>query len=161
MTSAGGKIEGYRLTRFHFPRDRTIGDSQVRIDEVSVAAIELTDDAGRVGLGFAQSLLTPLPEIGEVERVFAQEAWPTLVGQDAAALALAVKRVRGGNVRPMGLPLEKGLQDAVWDLLAKQLGLPLWRMLGAERRSMPVYASGLDFHLSDHEFEELFGNAAA
>jgi L-alanine-DL-glutamate epimerase-like enolase superfamily enzyme len=60
----------------------------------------------------------------------------------------------------MGLPFEKGLQDAVWDLLGKQMGLPLWRMLGAEGQSVPVYASGLDFHLSDHDFSELFGNAA-
>jgi L-alanine-DL-glutamate epimerase-like enolase superfamily enzyme len=157
---AGGRVAEYRVTRFHFPRDRTIGDSQVRIDEVSVAAIELIDEVGRVGLGFAQSLLTPLPEIDEIYRVFAEEAWPMLAEQDPAALALAVKRARGGNVRPMGLPLEKGIQDAVWDLLAKQLGLPLWRMLGAERQSMPVYASGLDFHLSDHDFQELFGKAA-
>jgi L-alanine-DL-glutamate epimerase-like enolase superfamily enzyme len=161
MMPAGGRVAEYRITRFHFPRDRTIGDSQVRIDEVSVAAIELIDENGRVGLGFAQSLLTALPEIAEIERVFAKEAWPALAGQDPAALALAIKRVRGGNVRAMGLPLEKGLQDAVWDLLAKQLDLPLWRMLGAERQSMPVYASGLDFHLTDQDFQSLFGKAAA
>lgn len=157
---AGSSIAEYRLTRFHFSRDRTVGDSQVRIDEVSVAALELIDEAGHIGLGFAQSLLTALPDICEIERVFAEEAWPALIGKDPAALALAVRRVRGGNVRPMGLPLEKGIQDAVWDLMAKQLGLPLWRMLGAERWSMPLYASGLDFHLSDHDFQELFGAAA-
>jgi L-alanine-DL-glutamate epimerase-like enolase superfamily enzyme len=153
-------VADYRITRFEFERDRPIGDSQIRIDQVWVAALELIDDAGNVGLGFAQSLLTPLPDINEIERVFAEEAWPTLVGCDPAALVLAVKRARGGNVRPMGLPFEKGLQDAIWDLLAKQMGLPLWRMLGAERRSVPVYASGLDFHLSDHDFLELFGKAA-
>jgi L-alanine-DL-glutamate epimerase-like enolase superfamily enzyme len=157
---AGGRVADYRITRFEFERDRPIGDSQIRIDQVWVAALELIDEAGRVGLGFAQSLLTPLPDINEIERVFAEEAWPMLVGCDPAALVLAVKRARGGNVRPMGLPLEKGLQDAVWDLLAKQMGLPLWRMLGAERRTVPVYASGLDFHLSDHDFLELFGKAA-
>lgn len=150
----------YRITRFQFPRERPIGDSQIRLDEVNVAAVELIDGLGRLGLGFAQSLITPLPEIDEIERIFAQEAWPTLLGQSPAALAFSVKRARGGNVRQMGLPFEKAIQDAVWDLLAKQMDLPLWRMLGAERQSLPAYASGLDFHLSDHEFEELFGNAA-
>jgi L-alanine-DL-glutamate epimerase-like enolase superfamily enzyme len=154
------RLAEYRITRFHFPRDRTIGDSQVQIDEVDVAALELIDEAGRTGLGFAQSLLTALPEISEIERVFAQEAWPKLLGQNPAALALAVKRARGGNVRNMSLPFEQGIQDAVWDLFAKQLNLPLWRMLGAERQSVPVYASGLDFHLSDSDFQELFGKAA-
>nr|WP_245405653.1 enolase C-terminal domain-like protein [Sphingobium sp. Sx8-8] len=33
-------------------------------------------------------------------------------------------------------------------------------MLGAEREQVGVYASGLDFHLSDHDFCELFGRAA-
>ncbi len=150
----------YRITRFQFPRERPIGDSQIRLDEVNVAAIELVDGAARVGLGFAQSLITPLPEIEEIERIFAQDAWQALVGQSPVALALSVKRARGGNVRQMGLPFEKAIQEAIWDLLAKQMDLPLWRMLGAERQSLPVYASGLDFHLSDHEFEELFGNAA-
>ena len=154
------KICAYRITRFQFARERPIGDSQIRLDQVHVAAVELIDEAGRVGLGFAQSLVTPLPDVDEIERVFAQEAWPSLVGQSPVALALSVKRARGGNVRQMGLPFEKGVQDAVWDLLAKQMDLPLRRMLGAERQSLPVYASGLDFHLTDHEFEELFGNAA-
>jgi L-alanine-DL-glutamate epimerase-like enolase superfamily enzyme len=156
----GELLAEYRITRFQFPRVRPVGDSQIRLDHVYVAAIELIDQAGRAGLGFAQSLVTPLPEIEEIERLFAQEAWPSLFGQSPAALALAVKRPRGGNVRQMALPFEKGVQEALWDLFAKQMDLPLWRLLGAERDRAPVYASGLDFHLTDHEFEELFGNAA-
>ena len=123
LTTTAFELADYRITRFQFERNRSIGDSQIRIDEVWVAALELIDEAGRLGLGFAQSLLTPLPDIAEIERVFAEEAWPTLVGSDPAALVLAVKRARGGNVRAMGLPFEKGLQDALWDLLAKQMGL--------------------------------------
>ena len=58
-----GRLADYRITRFQFERDRPVGDSQIRIDEVWVAALELIDEAGRFGLGFAQSLLTPLPDI--------------------------------------------------------------------------------------------------
>ena len=65
---AGERLAEYRVTRFEFARERPIGDSQIRLDHVYVAAVELTDEAGRVGLGFAQSLLTPLPEIDEIER---------------------------------------------------------------------------------------------
>jgi len=157
--SVSGLIEGFRLTRMQFARDRIIGDSQVRADEAQVVAIELIDAAGRVGLGFAQSLFVPLPDPEEIERIFRAEAWPGLEGRHPSALALGVQRVRGGNVRRMTLPFEESLQHAVWDLFAKQTGLPLWQMLGAARRSVPVYASGLDYHLSDHDFVELFGNA--
>jgi len=142
-----------------FARDRAIGDSQVRADDAHVVAVEIIDGAGRVGLGFAQSLFVALPSSEEVERIFRAEAWPALEGRHPSALALGVQRLRGGNVRRMTLPFEESLQHAVWDLFAKQTGLPLWQMLGATRHSVPVYASGLDYHLSDHDFVELFGKA--
>jgi L-alanine-DL-glutamate epimerase-like enolase superfamily enzyme len=154
------ELAAFRITRCQFPRDRVIGDSQVRTSEVHVAAVELIDGAGRVGLGFAQSLFTPLPALIEIERYFAAEAWPSLEGRNPASLALAVRRMRGGNVRRMTIPFEEALQHAIWDLFAKQMDQPLWRLLGAERESVPVYASGLDFHLSDSDFVELFGKAA-
>jgi L-alanine-DL-glutamate epimerase-like enolase superfamily enzyme len=161
MTGNSFELTGFRLTRFQFGRDRVIGDSQVRASEVNVAALELSDRGGRVGLGFAQSLFTPLPDATEIDRQFAEEAWPALEGRQPANLALAVRRVRGGNARPMTLPFEEAIQHAVWDLFAQQMDQPLWRLLGGERDSVPVYASGLDFHLSDHDFTELFGRAAA
>lgn len=157
---SGNRISNARITRFQFPRDRPVGDSQVRSEEVNVAAIELIDAQGRIGLGFAQALFTVLPDAQEMERVFAEQAWPGLDGREPAALALAVRRPRGGNVRRMTLPFEEAIQQAVWDLFAQQQDLALWRMLGAERSSVPVYASGLDYHLSDDAFTELFGNAA-
>jgi len=157
---SASELAGFHLTRYQFPRDRVIGDSQVRASEVHVAAVELIDRAGRSGLGFAQSLFTPLPQLLEIERLFAAEAWPSLEGRSPASLALAVRRVRGGNARRMTLPFEEAIQQAVWDLFAQQMEQPLWRLLGAERESVPVYASGLDFHLSDHDFVELFGKAA-
>jgi len=157
--SFSAPIVEYRLTRLQFARDRTIGDSQVCADDAQLVAVELIDARGQIGLGFAQSLFVPLPEPSEIDRIFATEAWPGLEGRHPAALALAVHRVRGGNVRRMALPFEESLQHAVWDLFAKQSGLPLWQMLGAQQSSVPVYASGLDYHLSDHDFTELFGNA--
>ncbi len=157
--SVSSLIEGFRLTRMQFARDRAIGDSQVRADDAHVVAVEIIDGAGRVGLGFAQSLFVALPSPEEVERIFRAEAWPALEGRHPSALALGVQRLRGGNVRRMTLPFEESLQHAVWDLFAKQSGLPLWQMLGATRHSVPVYASGLDYHLSDHDFVELFGKA--
>ena len=159
MKSAAA-VTAFHITRCQFPRDRVIGDSQVRSSEVHVAAVELIDGAGRIGLGFAQSLFTPLPEPAEIERVFREEAWPSIEGRCPANLALAVRRVRGGNVRRMTLPFEEALQHAIWDLFAQQQQQPLWRLLGAERDCVPVYASGLDFHLSDSDFVELFGRAA-
>ena len=126
-----------------------------------LATIELIGERGETGLGFMQSLFHPLPAEAEIERTFREECWPSIEGQHAESLAHAVRRPRGGNARRMGLPFEEALQHAVWDLFAKSVRMPLWKLLGAQRREIDAYASGLDFHLSDEEFERLFAQAAA
>jgi L-alanine-DL-glutamate epimerase-like enolase superfamily enzyme len=155
------RIEAFELTRFQFPRDRVIGDSQVRTDEVHVAALQLIDEKGVRGLGFAQALFVPLPELAEIERVFLDEVWPTLRGQEPLALIHRVNRPRGGNQRSPTLPFTEAVQVALWDLAAKQVDMPLHRLLGSRRNRVPAYASGLDYHLSDEDFVELFGRADA
>src|SRR5258708_20170560 len=98
------RIAEFRITRFQFARDRVIGDSQVRAEEVNVAALELIADNGEVGLGFIQTLFVPLPDQGEIERIFRCEAWPGLEGEPPAALVHRVSRPRGGNPPSYTLP---------------------------------------------------------
>ena len=102
-----------------------IGDSQVRVDDVNVAALELIDDSGNRGLGFIQALFEPLPAVEEIVRVFTAEVWPSLEGQHPLGLVHRVSRPRGGNQRAYSLPFHEAIQVALWDLAAKQLGLPL------------------------------------
>lgn len=155
------RIAEFRITRFQFARDRVIGDSQVRIDDVNIAALELIADTGAVGLGFIQGLLVPLPDEAEIVRVFRGEAWPGLEGQPPAALVHRVGRPRGGNQRAYSLNFHEALQVALWDLAAKEVNLPLHVMLGSRRDKVEAYASGLDFHLSDEEFAKFFAHADA
>ena len=109
------RIAEFRITRFQFARDRVIGDSQVRADSANVAALELVDDKGRVGLGFIQTLFHPLPSQAEIARVFEDEVWPGLVGQPPIGLVHRVNRPRGGNQRAFSLPFHEALQVALWD----------------------------------------------
>ncbi|TCR70706.1 mandelate racemase/muconate lactonizing enzyme family protein [Rhizobium sp. BK376] len=154
------KISAFRITRFQFARDRVIGDSQVRADDANVAALELVSDSGEIGLGFIQTLFSPLPDQAEIERIFAAEVWPGLEGQRAIALVHRVNRPRGGNQRATSLPFHEALQVALWDLAAKETGLPLHRLLGSRRDRVKAYASGLDFHLSDDDYQALFAHAS-
>ena len=155
------RIVEFRLTRFQFARDRVIGDSQVRADDANIAALELIDDNGNVGLGFMQSLFRPLPGSDEIARTFTTEVWPSLVEQLPLSMIHRINRPRGGNQRAYSLPFDEAVQVALWDLAAKQVGLPLHRLLGSRRDRVRAYASGLDFHLSDSEYIEFFGCAAS
>jgi L-alanine-DL-glutamate epimerase-like enolase superfamily enzyme len=155
------RLDAFETTRFQFARHRVVGDSQVRTEEVHVAALELIDEKGVRGLGFAQTLFVPLPAQAEIERVFADEVWPSLRGQEPLSLVHRVNRPRGGNQRSATLPFHEAVQVALWDLSAKQVGMPLHRLLGSRRDRVRAYASGLDYHLSDDAFVELFGGADA
>lgn len=155
------RIAEFRITRFQFARDRVIGDSQVRADDVNIAALELIADTGEVGLGFIQTLFFPLPDQAEIERVFVSEAWPSLEGQPPSGLVHRVGRPRGGNQRAYTLPFHEALQVALWDLAAKEVKLPLHKLLGSRREKVRAYASGLDFHLTDGEFCAFFAHADA
>jgi L-alanine-DL-glutamate epimerase-like enolase superfamily enzyme len=155
------RIAEFRITRFQYARDRVIGDSQVRIAETHVAALELVADTGEIGLGFIQNLFFPLPDEAEIERVFRLEAWPGLEGEPPAALVHRVSRPRGGNQRPYSINFHEAIQLALWDLAAKQVKLPLHRLLGSRRDRVEAYASGLDFHLTDDEYVGLFSHADA
>ncbi|MBN9059660.1 MAG: mandelate racemase, partial [Rhizobiales bacterium] len=146
------RIVDFRIVRFQFARDRVIGDSQVRIAHAHVATLELIADNGMVGLGFVPSLFNPLPSQAEIERLFRAEIWPGLEGQSPAALAHKLTRPRGGNIRGASLPFGEGLDQALWDLAAKQVGMPLWKLLGGTKSRVKAYASGFDFHLSDDDF---------
>ena len=98
------RLEAFQLTRFQYPRDRIIGDSQVSTEEVNVVAVELIDEGGQRGLGFAQALFVPLPDAAEIERVFAVEIWPDLAGQEPLSVVHRVNRPRGGNQRSPASP---------------------------------------------------------
>ncbi len=122
------RLVDYRITRFQFARDRVIGDSQVRADDANVVALELIADSGAVGLGFVQTLFVPMPAEAEIDRIFRAELWPGLEGGHPLALVHRVSRPRGGNQRAPMLPFGEAIQVALWDLAAKEAGLPLYRL---------------------------------
>jgi L-alanine-DL-glutamate epimerase-like enolase superfamily enzyme len=153
-------VDGYTLTRFAFPRDRVIGDSQVRADMMYIAALELHASSGQTGTGFFGALFHPLPSLAELTRVFDTEVKAGVIGQNPAAFTTRVVRPRGGNLRALPYGLDEALDQAMWDLTAQALGLPLYRLLGGASPKVPAYASGLEFHLSDAELIGLFGQAA-
>jgi L-alanine-DL-glutamate epimerase-like enolase superfamily enzyme len=151
-------IVGYEITRFEFPRGRIIGDSQVRSDFHYKGTLELYNDNGKVGLGFFESLFFPLPSLAELKRVFENEVFPNLVNQSPFSLVNRISRPRGGNIRPN--MYGQAVEQALWDLQAKELNLPLYRLLGGKDNRVKAYASGLDYHLSTDELCAFFEEKA-
>lgn len=106
--------------------------------------VEVETDVGIVGLGEATlegRELTIMGHLEDLKRV--------LVGADATSIS-GVRRLLtrdpfwvGGYVAGTGLA---AVEIALWDIMGKQLGQPVWRLLGGRVHGrMPVYANGWYF----------------
>lgn len=153
-------IEHYCITRYELPLPRVVGDSQGSFETLFLGALELFS-GNLVGLGFFYSATfpRPLPPLTELERAFAAEVASAVLGQSPFALTNRLARPRGGQVRPN--IFAQAVDQAAWDLQGKQLGLPLYRLLGGTNNRVRAYASGLDYHLTLEDACAFYAAAAA
>lgn len=151
------KIDNVATRLVVVPLDSARGGSGAT--SLQVLHVTVRDVDGRTGTGFTYTLT------GGVEG--ARTITDTLFGPRLAGLDLldwervwhelwAVTHRVG---RGVALPALSALDIAVWDLRGQAAGLPLFRLLGAQRESVPVYGSGRATHqMSD---EELVAGALA
>lgn len=147
------KITGYRhLTTFH-DWGRPIGDVNgfiaSGVTEVPLVLLETDEGITGIGMGSHQDL----------DRIF-----PAIEGEDPRSvsglydrmLARVFKAGHGGaTFGGIG-----ALDMAIWDIKAKALGEPLWRLLGARDRFVAGYASGLDIALGDDQLARFYAQMA-
>lgn len=144
------RIVDYKLHRLHVPLRLPIGDSQVRFTDHWMTVLELKTDEGLTGVGFELTQGLPTPGLSQLNERFEHSHWQHLRGSDPIGVALRIERPRGGNVGAAPMPL--AVETALWDLLGKQVELPLYRLLGGTTPQVRAYGSTLDFHLSDDDF---------
>jgi L-alanine-DL-glutamate epimerase-like enolase superfamily enzyme len=151
------RLQAFSVYRFEVDLARPYGDHSLTRTSHEVGALELVSTSGDVGLGLfgrAAFFGAPIPPLGEVERVFRATVWPALEGQPPAGLLNAVRRPRSWN--PFTTPFAEAIDQALWDLVAKEQRLPLYRLLGGRDGRVPVYASGVDFPLGEDELQALY-----
>ena len=131
-------IESIEVSAFTVPTDRPESDGTFEWEETTIVVVEVA--AGTThGLGFSYT--------GEAAaRVIERRLAPQVVGRDALDIP-AVWAAMVAAVRNVGLPgiaatAISAVDAALWDLKARLLDLPLVRLLGAARESVPVYGSG-------------------
>ena len=114
--------------------------------------VRVRDAEGAEGVGYTY---TTGHNGGAVARLLAHDI-PEIVGhEDADRIERIWQKVwwglhYGGRGGPSVLALS-AFDMALWDLKARRVNLPLWRLLGGHDPAVPCYAGGIDLHLSVDE----------
>jgi L-alanine-DL-glutamate epimerase-like enolase superfamily enzyme len=148
------KVTGYRCLRSYHDWGRPVGDVNgfVASGRTEITIVLIETDVGITGVGTGAA--------HDLERLF-----PAIEGQDPRGTSALYERMLArvfktghGGATSLGIGL---LDSALWDLKAKALDEPLWRLLGARDRFVAGYASGLDIALDDGRLAGLYREMAS
>ncbi len=155
------KVTTYRVD---YPLERPMADALHYIPSRAALLVEMTTDDGTVGIGesaiyggsgsvteaLIHDVLAPRilgEDVRAPERLWDQMMWPS-------------HQLGNGGALPMAIA---GLDIAIWDLVARTAGVPLWRLLGGHHDRVRGYASA-GFYFEDKDAaalaEEFQGYAA-
>ncbi len=138
------KITGIETDLLRLPPAEFTGDAIHDFGSTSGGVVlRVLTDAGITGWGYSNfAAIAGAPRV--VQTILEHEIKPVLIGKDPAFprgiraeiwKALEYQGVQGITQFAMSL-----VDIAVWDILGKSAGLPVYKMLGAVRDRMPVYA---------------------
>ena len=147
------KITDITTTQLFYPhgkaiQDATIYDPKPGSDGRGELFVHIQTDEGISGLGIGQSS----PGVREViEKTFKE----LLIGKDPFNIEelwdLMFWKIRGYGRKGVAFCALSAIDIGLWDLKSKALGLPLFKLLGAFRESVPVYGSGGWTNFSESE----------
>ena len=131
-------------TPIRVPLDRVYQGSHYRMTHRSTIVIRVHTAAGIVGEAYAGDEDAGLEQI---DTIIHEEIAPRIVGQDASAIERCWELARPATWdilrdRRLGLVASATVDVALWDAFGKALGVPLWKLWGGYRDSIPVITIG-------------------
>jgi L-alanine-DL-glutamate epimerase-like enolase superfamily enzyme len=157
-------LTSFEVHRLELPSGRPFGDCTCTCETLDVLALRLESNHGHQGWGFGQTIskgtftrpapyIVPMPSLAEIRADFELTVWPVLQGQSPFALILHRPALFAAYTA-----IDQAIRMALWDLMAQNVGLPLYRFLGATApdNRVQAYGSGLDFPLSEEDAVAVF-----
>lgn len=142
-SAAALPIVAIETTAIRVPLKRVYKGSHYHMTHRSTVIVRVMVD-GLVGEAYAGDEDSALLEI---EQIIQGEIAPKLIGQDAMAVERCWELSRPATFdilrdRRLGLVACAGVDLAIWDLIGKAIGQPLWRLWGGYGNSRPMIAIG-------------------
>jgi L-alanine-DL-glutamate epimerase-like enolase superfamily enzyme len=152
------RLTELRTSVYRVPTDRPEGDGTIAWDSTTLVLVEAIAGSGERGLGFSYGAAAIAPLIHEALE-------PVILGGDVdevgALHGAMVATVRNLGRQGMAAGAISAVDVALWDLKARLVGQPLFRLLGAYRESVPVYGSGGFTTYTDAELADQLGGWVA
>ncbi|HEX4492686.1 MAG TPA: enolase C-terminal domain-like protein [Acidimicrobiia bacterium] len=132
------KIDGLRAAAYTVPTEAPESDGTLTWDSTTVVVVEV-EAGGVTGTGFTYATRGCIAVIDDVLRSVVVAHDPMDVPGAAHAMAVAIRNLGRPGVVSSAIA---AVDLALWDLKARLLELPLFRLLGAVRDEVPIYGSG-------------------
>jgi L-alanine-DL-glutamate epimerase-like enolase superfamily enzyme len=142
---AADRIEWIQLSLVYLPLATPVSDAKVLtgvqkpLTEIAFVFAEVRTRDGHSGIGFGYSKRAGGPGL----YAHAKELAPNLLGEDPNDIARLSTRLQwaGASMGRSGMTIQAiaPFDVALWDLKARRAGLPLAKLLGAQRDSVQCY----------------------
>lgn len=137
-TGRAATVEDIAVTVCTIPTDQPESDGTLEWDSTTIVIVQAMG-GGHTGIGYTYGTVAAAQIVHDLLRDVAH-------GNDVLAVSAAWEAMRNA-VRNIGLPgaaacAIAAVDNALWDLAARFLGVPLARLLGMRREYVPVYGSG-------------------
>ena len=153
---AAAPVERLDVHAYTIPTDEPESDGTLEWDSTTIVVVEAHAD-GQTGLGYTYC------DAAAAEVISSQLAG-AVEGEDAMGVRAAWLRmtaqVRNAGQPGIGFCAVSAVDQAVWDLKARLLGVPLVVLLGAAHDDVPIYGSGGFCSYSDERLCEQLGGWA-
>jgi L-alanine-DL-glutamate epimerase-like enolase superfamily enzyme len=150
-------IEGIDVAAYTLPTDEPESDGTAEWNATTMVLVE-AHGGGQTGLGYTYGDVASGTVVDSVLRDVVSGRDAMAVGAAWEAMGRACRNLGRPGVASMAIA---AVDNALWDLKARLLGLPLATLLDPARTAVPVYGSGGFTSYTDERLAEQLGGWAA
>jgi L-alanine-DL-glutamate epimerase-like enolase superfamily enzyme len=146
------KIEEINVTAYTVPTDFPESDGTLCWGQTTLVLVQARS-GDTIGLGYTYADLA-------TAKIVRDSLAPVVVGLDAMSIPKAWQKMRAilrnQGCQGAGAMAVSAVDNALWDLKARLCGLSLVELLGACRKSLPIYGSGGFTSYTDDQLRKQF-----